>query len=127
MTMSPDSFAFDRSRRMVRKHDFERTFAARCTASDPLLVVYVLPNDLPHPRLGMTIGKRHGGAVRRNRLRRLLREAFRLEQHNLPPGFDYLLVPKPGPPGSLDVYRQSLIRLTQNAARRWRAKVQRRR
>lgn len=110
---------------MVRKHDFERAFAARCTASDPLLVVYVVPNDLDHPRLGMTVGKKHGGAVQRNRLRRLLREAFRLEQHSLPAGFDYLLVPKTGSQASLDACRQSLLRLAQGAVRRWQTKAQR--
>ncbi|HEX2974100.1 MAG TPA: ribonuclease P protein component [Tepidisphaeraceae bacterium] len=122
MVAGKDNLTLDRSQRMLRKADFERAFAARCTASDPLLVVYAISNDLDRPRLGMTIGKKHGNAVQRNRLRRLLREAFRLEQHNLPPGFDYLLVPRPIPPGSLTAYRETLPRLTHDAARRWKTR-----
>jgi ribonuclease P protein component len=104
---------------MIRKGDFDRAFAARCTAADNRLVLYVLPNHLDHPRFGMAVGRRHGNAVQRNRLRRLLREAFRLEQHNLPPGFDYLAVPRPAPQASLATYRQTFLRLAAQAVRRW--------
>lgn len=110
---------------MIDKADFERAFAARCTAGDAALVVYVVPNKIGHPRLGMTVGKRHGNAVQRNRLRRLLREAFRLEQHNLPGGFDYLLVPKAGPPGTLEDWRRRVVRLGGDAVRRWHTRTPR--
>ena len=46
------------------------------------------------PRLGVSVSKDHGGAVRRNKLKRLLREAFRLEQHQLPPTLDIVLIPR---------------------------------
>lgn len=46
------------------------------------------------PRLGVSVSKDHGGAVRRNKLKRLLREAFRLEQHQLPPTLDLVLIPR---------------------------------
>lgn len=45
-------------------------------------------------RLGMAVTKKTGSAVRRNRVRRLIRECFRLEQAGVEPGYDYVVVPK---------------------------------
>ena len=53
---------------------------------------------------------------RRNRIRRLLREAFRLSQHDIPAGFDFVLVPRTQIEVSLDGYRQSLLTLAKQAA-----------
>ena len=119
MTQRQDRLTLGRSRRMIRKGDFQRAFDGRCTAADSRLVLYVLPNELDGPRIGLAVGGRHGNAVQRNRLRRLLREAFRIEQHNLPPGFDYLFVPRLGPQADLATYRQALLRLASRAVRRW--------
>jgi ribonuclease P protein component len=46
------------------------------------------------PRLGVSVSKDHGGAVRRNKLKRLLREAFRLERNRLPKDLDLVLIPR---------------------------------
>ncbi len=69
------------------------------------------------PRLGVSVSKDHGGAVRRNKLKRLLREAFRLEQHGLPRGADLVLIPRQRPDDvPLAALRLELARLAQRAA-----------
>lgn len=59
------------------------------------LRLWVLPNGRDHPRFGVLVTRRQGNAVRRNRLRRLLREAFRLTQAELPKGVDIIAAPTP--------------------------------
>lgn len=67
-------------------------------------------------RLGVSVSKDHGGAVRRNKLKRLLREAFRLEQHRLPPGLDLVLIPRQRKEDfPLAALRGELVQLVQRA------------
>jgi ribonuclease P protein component len=60
--------------------------------SDDLLVVYVAPNSCGYPRLGISVGRSLGTAAQRNRVKRLVREAFRLSQHSLPQDRDYVVM-----------------------------------
>ena len=63
----------------------------RRSARDDNLIVYAFQNGLDYPRLGISIGKSAGNAVIRNRLKRLIRETFRLNQHTISAGFDYVV------------------------------------
>lgn len=115
-----------RSARITDRRDFQQIFAARCSEADELLIIYASANGLAQARLGLSVSKRLGPAVNRNRYKRLLREAFRTTQHELPAGFDYVLIARAGlagQPASLEQYRQSLPRLASRAARRCRVRA----
>jgi ribonuclease P protein component len=75
------------------------------------LIAYARPNNLPHPRLGISISRAVGTAPRRNRIKRLLREAFRLHQHDWPKGYDMVLVVRPHEPLILAEYQKLLTAL----------------
>jgi len=82
--------------RVLRKRDFDAAFREGASAADDRMVLHLRPNGLPHPRLGLAVGKALGGAVARNRVKRLLREAFRLHRGDLPAGHDLVVVARPG-------------------------------
>jgi ribonuclease P protein component len=77
------------------------------------------PNQLAWPRIGCAVPRRYGKAVRRNQLRRLIKEAFRLEKGNLPPGYDIVVSPARGlDTPTLDAVRASLVNLVSKVVRR---------
>jgi ribonuclease P protein component len=84
------------ARRLRDPRDFERVYAARQAVHTASLVLFSCPNGLSFARLGVSVSKKHGKAVKRNRIKRVLRAAFRLSSHLLPQGNDYVLVPKRG-------------------------------
>jgi ribonuclease P protein component len=116
MSDTKSNSTFPRSRRLKTPTEFERCYARKRSASDTVLIVYACMNGLDHPRLGCSVSKKLGGAVSRNRYRRLLREAFRLEQHGLPPGVDLVVIPRPCDLLTLDAVRRSLVKLSRLAA-----------
>jgi ribonuclease P protein component len=102
--------------RIRRGADFRRAYQRRCTAADDLLLVFGYPNGLPHARLGLSVSRKVGGAVVRNRWKRLLREAFRLSRPQLPAGIDLIVVPRPETEPALATLVESLSRLARRLA-----------
>lgn len=88
-------FSFPKIKRLVSNRQFKAVLARNLRVSNDVLTLYMAENDCGYPRLGVSVGKSCGGAVERNRLKRLLREAFRQSQGRIPAGYDYLLMIAP--------------------------------
>jgi len=81
--------------RVRRKSEFDRTMREGGLARDDLMKVFVCRNGLADTRLGVSVSRKHGDAVRRNRVRRRLRHAFAAALARLPDGVDVIVVPFP--------------------------------
>src|SRR5262245_1784671 len=85
MQPTPPRFRFGPELRLRSKLQFDAIYAGGRRIDDRYFALRVKPNGLTHPRIGLAVAvKTAGSAVARNRLRRLVRESFRLEQHALP-------------------------------------------
>ena len=88
-------FSFSKKKRLANNRQFKSVLDRGRRLSNGILTLYMAENDCSYPRLGVSVGKSCGRAVVRNRLKRLLREAFRQNQDKIPSGFDYLLMISP--------------------------------
>jgi len=111
----PRTFPYARKHRLQHALQFDAVYAAKVKDARGPLTIFAIPNDLAHPRLGLSVGRRVGIAPKRNRIKRLLREAFRLMQHDLPRGYDVVVSVRPHEVPTLADYQRmmsaSLVRL----------------
>ena len=111
--------SYPKSHRLGGKLQFSAVFDAKVKETRGPLAVYSLPNERGHPRLGISISRRVGNAVRRNRIKRLLREAFRIHQHDLPGGYDLVIVVRPHEPLILAEYQKLMTALMLRSHAAW--------
>jgi len=119
----PISHRFPKAARLLRPREFRHVYETGLSKSIGPLHLFAAPNHLDHTRIGLSVSRRVGIAVRRNRIKRLLREAFRLARPALPHGYDLVINVRPHPPLTLDEYRTILTRALDNLDQRWRTKT----
>ncbi len=87
-------YGLPRSSRLIHHREFRRVYSRGQRARGDAIIVVALGRRAPGHRLGVSVSKDHGRAIRRNKIKRLLREAFRLERPTLPGRFDLVLIPQ---------------------------------
>mgnify|MGYP001248610352 CR=1 FL=1 len=118
--------------RLSRDAEYRAVYDAKIKKARGPLLVFIRPGDHPEHRLGLAVGRRVGNAVARNRVKRLLREAFRHERPSLPRpdpdhAYDIVISVRPHAPLPLAAYRDALADLVQRAHREHLRRVRRER
>lgn len=88
------NFRFTKAERLTKKKEFERVFSEGKVFKDTKIVFYIIANDCQYSRIGLVVSKKVGNAVQRNRVKRLLREAYRLNKHLLTANVDIIAIPR---------------------------------
>jgi ribonuclease P protein component len=115
--------------RLAHANQFRAVYDAKVKKVRGPLIIYTAPNDLPHPRLGLSVGRAVGTAVKRNRVKRLLREAFRHLQYTLPTrgtgSYDLVVNVRPHTLLAHEAYRDLLADATGSLHREWERRARR--
>lgn len=102
--------------RLTQSTDFKRVRRTGKSYAHPFVVLVVQTSEVPRVRVGVTAGRSVGGAVQRNRAKRLIREAVRPLLPELLPGWDLILIARPALLSrSLQEIRQVLASLLRRA------------
>ena len=112
-------YTFPKTSRVRNRREFSAVFDAKVRQARGPLVAYAIPTDRPTPRLGLSVPKHVGTAPRRNRIKRMLRESFRLMQHDFPRPYDLVIVVRPHPPMILAEYQRLLSGLLVKLHQAW--------
>lgn len=120
---------FRRRQRLTHARQFEAVYAAKARKARGPLVVFAMPNTVGHCRLGLSVGRPVGTAVARNRVKRLLRETFRLDQASWAEtgagAYDLVVTVRPHRPLPLADYRAAMRDLVADLDHEWRRRQRR--
>lgn len=124
---STPRLTFAKRHRLTHRLEFQRVYAAKVSKVRGPVIAFALPNDRPHWRLGLSIGRGVGNAVKRNLLKRHVREAFRMLQHDLPlrngAGYDMVVVGRAHESLELGTYVELMRELACALHRAWGKRV----
>ena len=115
MTVLSNSFAADR--RLKQSDQFRAVFDNRLSVADATLIVYGLRHGRTPGRLGLSVSKKVGNAVQRNRWKRLIRESYRHHAHAAD-GWDVVVIPRRGAACDSEAVRRSLPNLLRRLERK---------
>jgi ribonuclease P protein component len=91
---SPQSAVFKKKDRILKRKQFQKLSQAGSRIHNPYFIAVFQPTRVAFPRLGVTVSKKVGGAVARNRIKRLVREFFRCHRELLPGSCDLNIIAK---------------------------------
>jgi ribonuclease P protein component len=107
-------FGFSQKERIRKKKEFLEIMATGQKRQTTHFIIYLKPNSKSFSRLGITVSRRVGEAVQRNRIKRLLREFFRVHKQRLPQTCDFIIIAKKGANQlSYHQLKRELIKLAQ--------------
>ena len=110
--------SFPKKFRLRGQLEFDAVFQNNCYSADDVLVVQAKKNGLEYSRLGLSIGRKVGNAVQRNRWKRVIRECFRKQRRQLPSGLDIIVRPRKGAVCESASVARSLPRLLNRISRK---------
>jgi len=111
--------SFPRRARLSGRKAFEHVHRARTRHEAGPLLVYGAPNGQSISRIGFAVKRKVGHAVKRNRIKRRIREAFRLHRHEWPIGYDWMVVVRPHDAVDVEGYTELLSRAVQSLHKTW--------
>ena len=115
--MQRKKFTFKKINKLKSKKSFQFVYGKGRTVVDPLSVFYILADQGENLKIGLAVGKKLGCAVVRNRVKRLMREVFRLHQSELKKGYHIVWVArKKLTKADLKTFERVFLRLAKRAA-----------
>lgn len=111
---------FTAAQRLRTPEEYKRVYDLRRSVGDDCLLLFAAWNELGRTRLGTSVSKKVGNSVVRHHWKRLIREAFRLQQHELPAGLDLIVLPRAKSEEiEFAAVRTSLKALLTRSVRKW--------